>query len=111
METLQSYIPEEIWDKVKDKKVTEAGFGAGPACMVGDKENFNPPANINKAFKWLEKYRSKFVKCHIEFKDKSRLWFDRTSFMKYETISGNNNNVLNRNLAVTKKTINPLWIT
>jgi hypothetical protein len=82
--SLQQLIPEDVRERVQEKKVVEAGWAAGPSWVLRKTKQFEPPTDLSVAFEWLEKYRETFRRCHLRLEDKSVLWINRNSFSNYD---------------------------
>jgi len=72
----------EVHELIGETPVLEAGFGAGPGCVGGKVEPFDPPASIEDGLLWLAQYASVFKAAHLRLENGSVLWFDRWGFKR-----------------------------
>ncbi len=82
--SLEELIPEDIRSLTADRRVTEAGFGAGPGFVAVKRWTYDPPVTISEALTDLEKYRQLMRRCHVEFTDTSKLFWERYQFLAYK---------------------------
>ena len=76
-------IPEAVLDEVRELRVTEAGFGAGPGCCAGKVEQFETPVSITYGLNWIAGYACVLKPAHLRLTDGSVLWFWRSGFMRW----------------------------
>ena len=77
-------IPNDMWNTVKSKHVTDVDFAAGPSYIARKHHTYATPVKIHTAFQWLEKYRAWYRACYIRFEDGSVIWLLRNSFHRYD---------------------------
>ena len=77
-------LPEDVQEDIDGLMVLEAGFGAGPGCVAGKIEKYEPPVSIEEGLKWLSRYATVFKAAHLRLEDGSVLWLDRAGFLRYE---------------------------
>lgn len=78
---LLATIPDEIRARIADRRATEVGFGAGPGCIGVKREPLAPPARLEIALAWLERYRTTLRRGHVTLDDGTRLLFDPNGFV------------------------------
>gem|GEM_PF-2284948 len=84
-ESLLEMIPHETKKKIEGKAVIQAGWAAGPAYIARKNYDFDPPVPLSEAASVLEADREIFRGCHILLEDHSVLWFQRDSFLRYDS--------------------------
>ena len=77
-------IPPEIWREVGQRKVLEAGFGAGPSFIAGKTESFAEPVSIEDGLRWLSRYAGALRIAHLQLEDRSVLFFERLGFKRWD---------------------------
>ena len=77
-------IPHEIWREIGQARVLEAGFGAGPGCVVGLTEAFTEPVSIEGGLRWLSRYAGALRIAHLQFEDQSTLFFEPLGFKRWD---------------------------
>jgi hypothetical protein len=81
---LISTIPADIMQVIKDKKVIEAGFGAGPGFAAGMIQKYPEPVELPEGISWIEKYCHILKAAHLLLDDRTTLWFHRDGFNRYD---------------------------
>jgi hypothetical protein len=79
-----STIPAEVLEDIQERKVIEAGFGAGPSCVAGKVQVFPDPVELAEGVAWIEKYCHIMKAAHLLLDDRTVLWFHPTGFKRYE---------------------------
>lgn len=79
---LQATISDAVRAEIAGLRVREVGFRAGPSFIAGDTVKFMPPAPIEHALVFLEKYAGCMRRGHIALEDGSILWFDPSGFQR-----------------------------
>lgn len=83
-------IPAEVMRLIENKKVVEAGFGAGPGCVAGKIQKYPKPVELAKGISWIKNYRHVLKAAHLLLDDRTTLWFRYDGFKRYDqTPSGN----------------------
>ena len=77
-------IPRDIWREVRQARVLEAGFGAGPACVAGLTETFTEPATVEDGLVWLSRYAGSLKIAHLQLEDLSVLFFEPLEFRRWD---------------------------
>ena len=75
-------LPDDLQEQINGLLILEAGFGAGPGCVGGKIEEFEPPVSIEKGLRWLSRYATIFKASHLPLEDGSVLWFNRWGFLR-----------------------------
>jgi hypothetical protein len=83
--SLESTIPANVSAQIRDLKVRQVGFGAGPSFMIGAKKDYDPPVVLSKGLKWIEAVRDRMKRAHVYLDDGTTLWFTSSGFEKYDT--------------------------
>jgi len=87
MTTLDDFtatVPAELRDRASATGCVEAGFGAGPGCMAGKVEAFDPPAPLPDAVAWVHARSHFYKRAHIRLSDGFVLWFGPWGFDRAE---------------------------
>ena len=87
MKTLDDFLatlPSNLRDRAAATGCTEAGFGAGPGCMAGKVETFDPPAALPDAVAWVHARSHFYKRAHIRLTDGFVLWFGPWGFDRAE---------------------------
>ena len=77
-------IPKYVFEKVSELNVIDVGFGAGPSCVAGKWQSYDPPVPFAEALNWLERYHHVLKRGHLRFENGSTLWIDSNGFKRYE---------------------------
>ncbi len=77
-------LPQNVFEKIEDLNVIDVGFAAGPGCVAGKWQSFDPPVPFAEALIWLEPYRRVLKRGHFRFEDGSTLWIDSNGFSRYD---------------------------
>lgn len=80
---LRRLIPDTVWEEVKEKQVIHAGWGGGPAWILRETMDFDPPVHVDEALYWLAQDYSKWHRCHLLFADRTVLWLNHNAFHAY----------------------------
>ncbi len=87
MKTLDDFLatlPSDLRDQAVAARCVEAGFGAGPGCMAGKVEAFDPPATLPDAVAWVHARSHFYKRAHIWLSDGFVLWFGPWGFDRAE---------------------------
>lgn len=82
--SLITTIRSETLTVIKNLTAIEAGFGTGPSFVAGEVTRFDPPADLETALNWVERYRHVLRSAHVMLNDRTVLWFDRNGYTKYD---------------------------
>lgn len=87
MKTLDDFtatVPSDLRDQAAAAGCVEAGFGAGPGCIAGKVEAFDPPAPLSDAVAWVHARSHFYKRAHIRLADGFVLWFGPRGFDRAE---------------------------
>ena len=87
MKTLDDFLatlPSDLRDPAVAAGCVEVGFGAGPGCMAGKVEAFDPPAPLPDAVAWVHARSHFYRRAHIRLSDRFVLWFGPRGFDRAE---------------------------
>ena len=76
-------FPEDVLEDIDGQLVLEAGFGAGPGCVAGKIEKYEPPVSIEDGLGWLSSYATIFKAAHLRLEDGSLLWLWPSGCMRW----------------------------
>jgi len=76
-------FPDEVLEHIDGLLVLEAGFGAGPGCVAGKIEKYEPPVSIEDGLGWLSSYATIFKPAHLRLEDGSVLWLWQSGCMRW----------------------------
>jgi hypothetical protein len=77
-------IPADVMQMIKDKKVIEAGFGAGPSCVAGKVQEYSEPVELAEGVSWIGNYCHVMKAAHLLLDDLTKLWFHCDGFTRYD---------------------------
>jgi hypothetical protein len=81
---LEATLPPELLDELHGHEVLEAGFGAGPGCVAGKIERFEPPVPLARGLAWIARWSGVLRKAHLQLDDGSVLWFEPGRFVRWD---------------------------
>jgi hypothetical protein len=73
-------IPEDVQERIRDGRVTQVGFGAGPGFVASRIHDYPEPVHVAEALAWLATYQTIFKRAHMKFEDGFKVYFDPNRF-------------------------------